>query len=203
MMSCASPRRLAIGCLVALAAIAAASPSPASLDDGKGSMVAREESASSLNPIPKLHVTLRQTSSSPPTVRVAVTNGNKFPVTIVDYQSPLDPLALQTGLLSITPAGSSQPLQLRTIQVKRVWPPREDSLPDIKPGATAYNDLVLKEPTVPMEQLGKRAKVILKGRWMAVWPRSRDQISKEELENAASSAFSGEYSSQPLEIQIK
>ncbi|KND89748.1 hypothetical protein TOPH_05682 [Tolypocladium ophioglossoides CBS 100239] len=58
------------------------------------------------NPIANLAVTLQQTSTSPPTVRVSVANNNDHEVTILSYLSPLDQLALPLGLLSITPAGS-------------------------------------------------------------------------------------------------
>lgn len=118
-------------------------------------------------------------------------------------KSPLDGLALALGLLTITPAGASKPLELRTVQVKRVWPPPESALIVIQPGASAINDLAIEEPTVPMDKLDRRATVVLRGQWIAVWPRPRNQISKAEIENASETAFSGQFSTKALEIRTK
>lgn len=185
-LSLESCPNLAVGCLAAFAAFAvvsaAARPGP--------------------NPLDMLAVTLRQTSASPPTVRASVTNKNHYAITVLSYQSPLDPLALQLGSLSITPDGSGKPLELRLVKVKRVWPPPENALVVIQPGASATNDMILQEPTVPMSKLAKKAKVVLGGEWIAVWPRSRDQLSDSDIENASGTAFSGPFSTRVLEIEI-
>ncbi|KAF4507904.1 hypothetical protein G6O67_004353 [Ophiocordyceps sinensis] len=193
MLPSAPYRLLALGCLAAFALGGpTAAPSDA-VGSGKPGP----------NPLYKLAVTLRQSSSSPPTVVVTVTNRNKFPVTMVSYQSPLDGLALALGQLSMTPAGSKKPLELRRVAVKRVWPPPEDALVVVQPGASVTNHLVMEEPTVPMDKLGKRATVVLGGEWMAVWPRPRSQVSKSDIENASESAFQGPFSTRPLEIEVE
>ncbi len=91
-------------------------------------------SAMASNPIDKLAIALHQTSGSPATVRATVTNNNDHPVTVLTYQSPLDPAALALGLLSITPSGASQPLELPTIKMSRQWPPPGDALVSLDAG---------------------------------------------------------------------
>ncbi|RDA83483.1 hypothetical protein CP532_7054 [Ophiocordyceps camponoti-leonardi (nom. inval.)] len=171
-------------------------PPGAALDDNNNN--------TSTTTLANLIVTLRQSSLSPPTVRVTVTNKNPHPVTIVSYQSPLDNLALALGSLTITPTGSSQPVELPIIRAKRVWPPPEDSLIVVKAGSSAGQDIALEEPHVPVEKLGGSADVVLRGRWMAVWPRARAEISKADIENASGTALSGgEYVSNTLKVKIK
>ncbi|KYK60310.1 hypothetical protein DCS_01447 [Drechmeria coniospora] len=154
------------------------------------------------NPLGNLAVSLHQTSTSPPTVRVSVANHNKHPVTILSYQSPLDKIALPLGLLSVSPAGASKPLDLPTIEVSREWPPPKEALIVVPPSESVTNDLVLQSPQVPMEMLGRKAAVALKGRWMAVWPRDRSELSDEEIDHSSRSASSGEFTTDDLEIII-
>ncbi|KAH0599894.1 hypothetical protein MHUMG1_02684 [Metarhizium humberi] len=163
---------------------------------------ARLKMAAEANPLDRLTISLNQTRTSPPTVRVTVTNENDGPVTIILYNSPLDSIALVLGIMSITPDGAAEPLELRTMRASRVWPPGPYSLEGLGPGASATNDLVLREPTVPMDKLGKKATVFLQGRWMGVFARAEDKISRDDLENIASQpdAFQGEFKSKSIQI---
>lgn len=178
--------------------------SPATVTFHSSSAIALIKMASGSNPIDKLAVVLSQTSTSPPTVRVTVTNKNSHPVTIVTYSSPLDGIALPLGLLTITPAGASEPLKLQIIKASRIWPPQSDSLVGLEAGASATNDMVLKEPTVPMKELGGKATVFMEGRWMGVLARSKDKVFSEDLEHLGSQpdSFDGDFKSESIEITI-
>jgi hypothetical protein len=160
---------------------------------------------SSSNPLEGLALTLSQTSASPPTVRATVTNNNAHPVTIVTYNSPLDSIAMALGLLVITPSGASEPLELQIIKASRLWPPKSDSLVGLGPGESATNDLVLKRPTVPMEKLGSKAMVHLRGTWMGVFAKSKDELTADDLENMSTRpyAFQGDFESENIEIAIE
>lgn len=152
------------------------------------------------NPIPGLSISLEQTKASPPTITVKVTNKNTEPVTILAYGSPLDGLALQLGLLSITPAGAAEPIEIAVVQVRRKWPPDMESLITIDAGQSQQQEIVLRDTVVEVEKLGGRAKVQLKGKWEAVWGKKRHDLSKEELESNKG-AHSGVYKSDVLEIK--
>lgn len=159
-----------------------------------------------------LHVSLRQSSSSssssspsPPAITVKVTNNSPKAVTILTWESPLDPLALQLGLLHITPAGSSAPLEIPTIKVSRKLPPGEESLVSLAPGESAENEIVLKELLVPLEKLqGKKSSVQVKGRWDRVWLAPRNQLSQKAIEElgAEGGAVSGVYATEAIEIDV-
>lgn len=154
----------------------------------------------------QLHVSLSQASkSSPPAISIKVTNNSPTPVTILSWESPLDQLALSLGLLSITPAGASGPLEIDRIMVSRKMPPSDSSLVSLAPGESRENEVVLKELLVPAEKLkGRKSTVEVKGRWMGVWPKSRDELTSEAIEKGAygGGAVAGTYASDSIEIEV-
>jgi hypothetical protein len=156
------------------------------------------------DPVSNLQISLSQTSTSPPTIQVAVTNKNDGPVTVTTYDTPLDPLAVQLGLLRIIPSGAEAPLELETIYVRRQWPPPEDCFITIESGKTAINDLVLKEPVVPLDTLGASVTVKLAGRWEAVWLATKEAVNVPARHDLAttSGVSSGEFSSDTLEAKL-
>ncbi|KAJ6443292.1 hypothetical protein O9K51_04471 [Purpureocillium lavendulum] len=156
----------------------------------------------SSNPIDKLAVALHQTASSPPTVRATVTNNNDHAITVLSYQSPLDPAALALGLLAVTPSGASQPLELPVIKMSRQWPPQGDSLVSLAAGASMTNDLVLESPKVPVDKLGDMATVLMEGQWMAVWPKARGELSDKEIDKSTQYGFSRKYKTDELVINV-
>ncbi|KAK7711538.1 hypothetical protein SLS64_002741 [Diaporthe eres] len=153
----------------------------------------------------QLHVSLSQASKSPPAISLKVTNNSPSPVTILSWESPLDELALSLGLFSITPSGASEPVEITRIMVSRKMPPSDKSLVSLGPGESRENQVVLKELLVPVEKLkGKKSTVEVKGRWMGVWPKSRDELTSEEIEKGAygGGAVAGTYASDRIEIEV-
>lgn len=143
-----------------------------------------------------------------PTITNVVTNISPNPITLLRWSSPLDPLALQLGLLHITPAGSDIEMEIPTVMVSRQLPPGREDLVTLGPGESKAQEIELKDIFVPKEKLfpqgdGGQAKVVCKGEWMAVWPGLRgDEIDDEALQlmGAHEKAVKGEYESGPLEI---
>ncbi|KAI2465637.1 hypothetical protein F4781DRAFT_20002 [Annulohypoxylon bovei var. microspora] len=162
----------------------------------------------SVDVISKLKVSVRQVSARPAKLGVSVTNAHDGPVTILSWNSPLDPLALQLGVVSFVPAGSESdgsPIQIPTIQIRRRMPPGPESLVTIGAGQTREQELELKEPIVPLEKLrGRRVAVVCRGEWISVWPSEADAITKVSLENAGASddAFRGDFQSEAVEIEL-
>lgn len=153
----------------------------------------------------QLHVSLSQASKSPPAVSIKVTNNSPSPVTILSWESPLDQLALPLGLVSITPSGASQPLEIDRVMVSRKFPPSDDSLVTLGPGESRENEVVLKEQLVPAEKLkGGKATVEVRGRWMGVWPQPRADLSSEAIEKGAhgGGAVAGTFASDAIEIEV-
>ncbi|KAI0598683.1 hypothetical protein F4775DRAFT_168259 [Biscogniauxia sp. FL1348] len=154
--------------------------------------------------IPSLKVAVRQVSSSPPTLAIGVTNTHSSPVTILSWNSPLDPLAVQLGLVSFTPAGSNSPVDIPTIMVRRKLPPGPESLVTIEPGETKEQVLELKERVVPLETLRGKVGVVCHGSWMGVWASKADDIAAESLDSLGISedGSGGKFESEPVEIEL-
>lgn len=151
-----------------------------------------------------LEVSVRQASSSPPKLTISVANTHSSPVTVFIWNSPLDPLALQLGLLSFTPEGKDSPIDLPTIQVRRLMPPGDDAFVTIEPGQTEEREVLLKEPMVPLDQLQGKAKVVCKGEWKSVWASKKEDISAESLRDPGTdgAALTGSFESGPVDIEL-
>lgn len=120
-----------------------------------------------------LEVSLSQASAAAtPSLSVSVKNTHpSTPVTLLKWDSPLDPLALQLGLISVTATGASAPIDMPTIKVSRAMPPGADSLVTLKAGESASSVVELREAFVPKDTWAQGpAKVSMKGHWGAVWP---------------------------------
>lgn len=128
-----------------------------------------------------LQIDVSVTSKQPPTISATVKNTHPSTVvTILKWESPLDPAALGLGLISITPAGAVEPLPINALKISRVMPPGADSLVTLGPGESTTNVVELREPVVPgsVWTTSGQATICLKGRWMAAWPG----LTKEELQ---------------------
>ncbi|KAI1214365.1 uncharacterized protein F4807DRAFT_407653 [Annulohypoxylon truncatum] len=172
--------------------------------------------------ISKLKVSVRQVSARPAKLAISVTNAHDSPVTILSWNSPLDPLAVQLGVVSFfaaapapapVPAGSendeddsgASPIQIQipTIQIRRRMPPGPESLVTIGAGQTSEQELEIKGP--PLEMLrGRRVAVVCSGEWTSVWLSEADAITKVSLENAGASedALRGSFRSEAVEIEL-
>lgn len=107
-----------------------------------------------------------------PSLSVSVKNTHpSTPLTLLTWDSPLDPMALQLGLISVTAAGAPAPIDMPTIKVSRAMPPGADSLVTLQPGESASSVVEMRDAFVPRDTWDQgEAKVSMKGRWAAVWP---------------------------------
>ncbi|KAH9896327.1 hypothetical protein F4778DRAFT_745970 [Xylariomycetidae sp. FL2044] len=175
------------------------------LSDGPRSPLLKSATPKMSDSVPsKLKVTVRQTSTSPPKIAIGVTNTDSDPVTILTYNSPLDPLAVQLGLLTFTPESSENPIDIPTIQVRRKMPPGPESLVTIEPDQTQEQELELKAPVVPLDKLRGHVQVVCRGDWMSIWRSTAEDISESSLKDAGAGedAFRGSFESQEVDVEI-
>ncbi|KAI0099277.1 hypothetical protein GGR51DRAFT_535493 [Nemania sp. FL0031] len=172
--------------------------------DADASSIASQRADMSQAILSELKVSVRQTSSSPPKLTIGVTNTHSSPVTVFIWDSPLDPLAVQLGLLAFTPEGKEEPINLPTIQVRRLMPPGDDAYVTIEPGQTEEREVMLKRPMVPLDQLQGKIKVVCKGEWKSVWASKKEDISAESLRNAGAdeAALKGKFESESVDIEL-
>ncbi|KAI0885097.1 uncharacterized protein GGS22DRAFT_162765 [Annulohypoxylon maeteangense] len=158
--------------------------------------------------ISKLKVSVRQVSGEPAKLAISVTNAHSGAVTILSWNSPLDPLALQLGVVSFAvPAGSeddsSSPIQIPTIQIRRRMPPGPESLVTIGAGQTSEQEVEVKGPLLETLR-GRRVAARCSGEWTSVWLSEADAITKVSLDNAGASedALRGSFQSEVVEIVL-
>ncbi|ETS03072.1 hypothetical protein M419DRAFT_109667 [Trichoderma reesei RUT C-30] len=100
---------------------------------------------------------------------------------------------------------NNKPLSYPTIALKRIWPPPADSLVTLGPGESRTAEIVIRHP-VPVQQLGDgngSATVKLRGQWMSVWRRAKEEIGEADWDDVSNpDEFSGVYESNSLEIRI-
>ncbi|TEA14274.1 putative secreted protein [Colletotrichum sidae] len=151
-----------------------------------------------------LNIRIRQPSTSPPTVALSVTNDHTSPITLLRWNSPLDPLVLQLGILTVTPEGEDTPLHIDAIQLRRLMPPPDNDIVTLLPGESSEQEVILRETILPFDKLGKTPRVAVKGRWHAVWPTTRDQISQETIEKLGfgEGALTGEFESEAVAVAL-
>ncbi|KAF9870634.1 hypothetical protein CkaCkLH20_11940 [Colletotrichum karsti] len=152
----------------------------------------------------KLTVRIRQSSTSPPTLTLSVTNDHTSPLTILRWNTPLDPVALAVGVLSVTPEGEDTPLELDLIALKRLMPPPEDDIVTLHPGESREQEVVLREPALPFDKLGKKPRIAAKGKWQTVWPTTADKLSKETIEKLqfGDGVLSGDFETEAIEVTL-
>lgn len=175
------------------------------VDAGASSVSSQETRNDMSDPVVSaLKVSVRQTSSEPPKLMIGVTNTHSGPVTVFTWDSPLDPLAVQLGLLSFTPEGKDGPIDIPTIQVRRLMPPGDQAYTTIEPGQTEEREVILKKPMVPLDQLQGKVKVVCKGTWKSVWATKKEDISAESLKNAGAdeASLKGGFESEPVDIEL-
>ncbi|KAI0490583.1 hypothetical protein F4859DRAFT_12979 [Xylaria cf. heliscus] len=126
-----------------------------------------------------LRLNVTQSSIAQPAISISITNTHSsIPVTILKWNSPVDPAALGLGLVHIIPAGATQPIHINAIKISRLMPPKADSLVTLLPGEITTNTIELRDPIVPKSVWDAGpARVKISGRWLAVWP----ELTKEDV----------------------
>ncbi|KXT08519.1 hypothetical protein AC579_985 [Pseudocercospora musae] len=131
--------------------------------------------------IDDLVVTLsRRKTSDPPTVHLAIQNKNTAtPLTLLTWDTPLDPSALNTGVLTISDASSGEAIPGPELKMNRLLPPPREALVTIAPGGTVEKEVELVAPWIPRD--GRSVTVSAQGSWRAVWSKRQESIDEEEL----------------------
>ncbi|OCK85694.1 hypothetical protein K432DRAFT_377463 [Lepidopterella palustris CBS 459.81] len=148
--------------------------------------------------------TLAQTSKSP--IKLQVTLRNTHPssaITVLKWDSPLDPQAPNLGVFRITNAATGEDVDIPRLMVNRLLPPSRDALQDIAAGSEYSTEVVLDKSWMPSDRWTKY-KVKVAGRWKAVWAKPVQDIDANELESlgGGNEAMTGEFSSEEIDLVV-
>ncbi|KAM5380131.1 hypothetical protein ACJZ2D_003778 [Fusarium nematophilum] len=169
-----------------------------------------------VNPIPKLSVSIVQTSTERPKIMVKVTNGNAVPITLAPYATPLDDQAEELGLFHTKPKNAEcwwepKPHWLDDMvwrsmsRLTRRFGPTEWVCTNITPARLLQPYHVPPSPEqlislgpgqsrenqieMKTDGIGNGSLLTMKALWVGVWAKEKEQVT-EELK--AGKAWKGE-----------
>jgi hypothetical protein len=141
-------------------------------------------------------------ADAPLTLKVTIRNDSPDTAfSFLSWDSPFDPQAINTGVLSLKDAATGDEIQGPGLKLNRMLPPPRDDLVEIRPGKSATRELALRSPWVPTD--GKKYQIQLRGSWRAAWAKAAADVSDRELESMGSDGSSKSFESGHLEMQLK
>lgn len=151
-----------------------------------------------------LHVTISILASTltpdqPVKVDVTVRNTANHPVTILSWDSPLDPKAGILGGLEMENIATGEPVPLVMARFARQLPPSLDDFIEIKSHHEATSSTTI--PTLGLNlPLDTTFEVHARGTWRAVWDGAKADISRATLE-AMTGGSTGEFKSNKAKVK--
>ncbi|PHH80969.1 hypothetical protein CDD80_5179 [Ophiocordyceps camponoti-rufipedis] len=173
-------------------------PEPPSAAELRNPRVSAEEARAILN---NLEVHIGPTAAYPSVITVTVHNHNPHAVVFMKDYSPLDPLALRLGMFNITPAFYRAPLSLPRVRVRREWSPDLATLVPLQPGRSAFGSINLHDLGMDFRPFGPMARVVLFGKWLAVWKGAL--VGTEVFELKGWGAMQGEFVSNSFKLNLR
>lgn len=119
-------------------------------------------------------------SSSPSTLNVTISNSHpSSPLTIITWDAPFERTARDSGSYHIQPAHGGDELKSLGLRIKRRLPAPRDALLEIPAGGKVERALELRSRWIPAD--GERYKIWARGPWRAVWAKSAEDVTDEDL----------------------
>lgn len=142
-------------------------------------------------------------AQAPLTVKVTVQNNSPDRTfSFLTWDSPFDPQAINTGVLSLKDAETGHAIEGPGMKLNRKLPPSREDLVEISPGSSATKELEMASPWIPTD--GKRYQVKLQGSWRAAWLKPAADVTDSELDAMDTSQMSTlGFESGALEMQLK
>lgn len=129
-------------------------------------------------------------------ITVSVHNTADIPVTILRWNSPLDPQAGVLGIFEVSDSTDQRTLDIPNIMVSRKLPASEEDLIELRAHETL--DVAVKLP-VPGLEKGHQYCIRAQGIWHAVWPTDLSSVTPSQLKDNGD-ADRGEFSSNVLSV---
>lgn len=128
-------------------------------------------------------------TAAPLTVQVTIRNYSPDQTfSFLTWDSPFDPQAINTGVLSVKDAQTGVELEGPGMKLNRQLPPPREELIEVKPGSSATRELGLASPWVPTD--GKKYQLQMRGNWRGAWAKAASEVTDGELEAMGSDQLS-------------
>lgn len=128
-------------------------------------------------------------------------NDPKHAISFLTWDTPFDPTAINTGILSIKNADTGAEVPSPEMKINRQLPPPRDALQEVAPMSTAERELNLSSPWVPKD--GRKYEIRVQGKWRAAWKKPAAQITDEELATVkGDEELQGDFASESVEMEL-
>lgn len=142
------------------------------------------------NSVPGLNMSLSQIYFGPPTLLVTLENNHPDTTyTILKWDTPVDPSALNTGVFSIVDQSSNKEVEQIILHVNRKMPPPPNQLMTLVPGTREEVEVVFDKAWMPKHR--STYNISAKGMFRGVWTKSGDRVTRKELYGYSESPFAG------------
>jgi hypothetical protein len=121
-------------------------------------------------------------------------------ISFLTWDTPFDPVAVNTGVLTLKDAESGAEVPSPRLQIRRMMPPPRDVIFEIAPGSTAERELNLTSPWIPTD--GKKYQVGVQGTWRAMWKKPAAEVTDEELSGLKGEAMPADFGSESVEMTL-
>jgi hypothetical protein len=122
-------------------------------------------------------------------------------ISFLTWDSPFDPLAVNTGVLTLKNAETGAEVPSPGMQIRRMMPPPRDMIFEIAPGSSSERELNLSSPWIPTD--GKKYQVGVNGTWRALWKKPAAEVTDEELAALkGDEAMPGDFGSETVEMTL-
>jgi hypothetical protein len=114
-------------------------------------------------------LTLNETDSDIPSVRVTITNYHfSTTVSLLMWDSPFDPQAVATGMFRVVDRSTGKEVPSLGLKMSRLLAPKADDFVELLPRHAVTKEVPLGEPDIVLEN-GKSYDVQVRSTWKAVW----------------------------------
>ncbi|KKZ60684.1 hypothetical protein EMCG_04668 [[Emmonsia] crescens] len=135
-------------------------------------------------------------------IRLTVSVHNNDPnqaVTLLKWNTPLDPQADVLGIFEAREAEFGTPVDSLVVKISRKLPPTQDDLVEIPADGVKEVQVTLRPMAL---SAGHEYMISAKGRWQALWAGSLDDVTTASLANMAC-ASSGSFESNEVMVSFK
>ncbi|KAK2762089.1 hypothetical protein FQN54_001096 [Arachnomyces sp. PD_36] len=149
----------------------------------------------------QLTLSKASTTPQPLPLHITIENTADHPITVLKWNSPLDPKAGLLGVFHLTSSSTGEELTLDTLKFNRKLPPSEEDMVEIPAGEKVEADVEVPRVKVGGESDG--FKVRAEGKWHGMWRGGVEEVMREKMaEGREGLGDAGTFKSNEVEVTV-